>query len=234
MTTTKEVPTLFTVWSTHIKVKPTVLGNLLVGWVALSWLAGQQLPESSWAARLLVGALSLAALLVADFGHVLSHIVSARFAGAPMDEILVSAGMPRTLYFDNDVPPQTHRMRSLGGPIYSALGLVVSLFLRTLTPYGSLARVVADWSCIGHSLILAGSLAPLPVVDGGVILKWTLVERGRTPAEADTVVRRLNLAIGAVALAAGVVLAVLRYWLPGLGLAAAGTIAIGAGLGKIR
>ncbi len=146
MTTTNEVPTLFTVWNTPVKVKPAVLGNLLIGWVALSWLAGQQLPQSSWAVRLLVGALSLAALLVADFGHALAHIVSARYAGAPMDEILISAGMPRTLYFDNDVPPQTHRLRSLGGSIYSALGLVASLFLRILTYPNSPARLVADWS----------------------------------------------------------------------------------------
>ena len=144
----KEVPTLFTVWDTAVRVKPAVLANLLIAWVALSWLAGQQFPDSSWLARLLVGALSTTALLVADFGHALAHIVSARYAAAPMDEILVSAGMPRTLYFDNDVPPQTHRMRSLGGPIFSALGLLVSLFLRTLTSPGSPARMVADWSCI--------------------------------------------------------------------------------------
>lgn len=44
---------------------------------------------------------------------------------------------------------------------------------------------VADCSSVGHGLILTGSLAPLPIVDGGSLLKWTLVERGRTPAEAD-------------------------------------------------
>jgi len=81
---------------------------------------------------------------------------------------------------------------------------------------------------------LAGSLTPLPVVDGGVILKWTLVERGRTPAEADAVVRRLNLAIGAMAIVAGVALATQRNWLLPLGLIVAGAIAIGAGLGYIR
>jgi len=234
MIPTKEVPTLFTVWNTPIKVKPGVLGNLLVGWIALSWLAGQQLPESSWAARLLVGALSLAALLAADFGHALAHIVSARYAGAPMDEILVSVGMPRTLYFDNDVSPQTHRLRAMGGPVFNTLGLLASLLLRLLTPYGSLARYVVDWSCIGHGMILAGSLTPLPLVDGGVILKWTLVERGRTPAQADAVVRRLDLVIGAVAVTAGVVLATQRHWLLALGLTAAGAIAIGAALDKIH
>jgi len=235
----EEAPTSFTIWSTQIKVKPAVLGNLLVGWVALSLLAGQQLPESSWPARLVVGALSTTAVMVADFGHALSHIASARYAGAPMDEVLmdevlISAGMPRTIYLDNDVSSQTHRLRSLGGPIFSTLGLAVSLFLRALTPYGSLARMVADWSCIGHGFILAGSLMPLPVVDGGVILKWTLVERGRTPAQADAVVRRLNLVIGAVALVAGVVLTAQHQWLLALGFAGASTIAIGAGLGKIR
>jgi len=229
-----EVPTLFTVWNTPVKVKPGVLVNLLALWITLVWLAGQQLPESSWAARLVVGALSTTALMVADFGHALAHIISAQYAGAPMDEVFISAGMPRTHYFDNDVPPQVHRMRSLGGPIYSALGLVASLFLRILTSPGSPARMVADWSCIGHGFILAGSLTPLPIVDGGVILKWTLVERGRTPAEADAVIRRLNLVIGAVALVGGVVLAILRYWLPGLGLAVAGAIVVMAGLGKIR
>ena len=230
----EEAPTLFTVWNTPVKVKPAVLGNLLIAWVALSWLTGQQFPDSSWPTRLLVGALSLAALLVADFGHALAHIVSARYAAAPMDEILVSAGMPRTLYFDNDVPPQAHRLRALGGPIYSALGLVVSLFLRILTSPGSPARMVADWSCIGHGMILAGSLTPLPIVDGGVILKWTLVERGRTPAEADAVIRRLNLAIGAMAIVAGMVLATQRHWLLALGFAGAGAIATGVAMDKIR
>ena len=234
MTTTKEVPTLFTVWNTLVKVKPAVLVNLLIAWGALSWLAGQQMPESSWPARLLVGTLSLAALLAADLGHAIAHIVSARHAGAPMDAIVVSMGMPRTLYLDNSVLPQMHRLRALGGPIYNALGLLASLFLRILTSPGSPARLVAGWSCIGHGMILAGSLTPLPIVDGGVILKWTLVERGRTPAQADAVVRRLDLVIGAVAVTAGVVLATQRHWLLALGLTAAGAIAIGAALDKIR
>lgn len=228
------MPTLFTIWNTPVKVKPAVLVNLLIAWSALSWLAGQQPPESYWPARLLVGALSTTALLAADLGHTLAHIVSARYAGAPMDVILVSVGMPRTLYFDNDVLPQAHCMRALGGPIYNALGLLASLLLRILTSGGSAARLVADWSCIGHGMILAGSLTPLLLVDGGTILKWTLVERGRTPAQADAAIRRLNLVIGAMAVTAGMVLAMQHHWLLALGLAAAGAIAIGAALGKIR
>ncbi|MFQ5343836.1 MAG: hypothetical protein ACE5F6_20020 [Anaerolineae bacterium] len=233
MTTNENVPTLFTVLNTPVKVKPAVLGNILALWGMLSWMAGRRRPERSWPARLLVGGLAMVTLVIADIGHAMAHIVSARYAGAPMDEILVSQEMPRTIYYDNDVPPQAHRMRALGGPIYSALGLLSSLAVRGLVPRTSAVHEIAGWSAVGHGFIL-GSIAPLPPVDGGSILKWTLVERGRTPAEADAVVQRLDLAIGGAATAAGVAFASRRRWLPALGLIGAGAIAIGAALGKIR
>jgi hypothetical protein len=228
MTQTDDIPILFTVWDTPVKVKPAILANLLALWGLLSWLAGRRGPESPWPVRLLVGLLSTLALLAADLGHAMAHIASARYAGAPMDEIQVSAGMPRTIYHDNDVPPRTHRLRALGGPLYNAVGLLVSLVWRALTPRGSPVRQVADWSCLGHGLILGGSLVPLPFVDGGSVLKWTLVERGRTPQEADEVVRQVDLSLGMAAAATGVALAATRQrWLPALGLVA-------AALGKIR
>jgi hypothetical protein len=55
------------------------------------------------------------------------HTISARLAGAPMDEILLSSGMPRALYRNNKVLPQTHIHRSLGGPIFSLIGSWLSL-----------------------------------------------------------------------------------------------------------
>lgn len=229
----QEAPTLFIIADTPVKVKPAVSINLLALWGTMAWLAGRRRPERSWPARLLVGALSTATLIIADWGHAMAHIVSARYAGAPMDEIRISMGMPRTIYFDNNVPPRVHRMRALGGPIFSAIGLLTSLLLRFLAPRGSVAREVAGWSCVGQGFIL-GALIPLPFVDGGTILKWTLVEQGRTPAEADDVVRRIDLAIGGAATTAGVAFAARRRWLPALGLIAAGAIAIGAALDKIR
>ena len=224
---------VFTVWGTAVRVKPTFLANLLGLWGFLAWLAGRSHPERPWPLRLLVGLLSMTVLMVADLGHAMAHTISARYAGAPMDEILISEGMPRTLYHDNDVPPRVHRLRALGGPIYSAVGLAISCLLRGLAPHGSLAREVAGWSCLGHGFIFGGSLAPLPIVDGGTILKWTLVERGRTPKQADEVVTQVNLSLGAGLTATGVTLAAARRqesparrWLPALGLIAAGAIAI--------
>jgi hypothetical protein len=174
------------------------------------------------------------ALIAADVGHALAHSISARAAGAPMDRIDLTSGMPRTVYYDQSVPPRAHILRALGGPLYSALGFVISLVVRSLFPRQSIAREVADWSTIGHGLILSGSLAPLPIVDGGSILKWSLVESGKTPPEADQVVEQVGIAAGVAAGAAGAALATRRRWLPAAGLLVAGIISIAAAKGKIR
>ena len=225
---------IFTILNTPFKIKPGFFANLLALWAAMSWQAGRVQPRRGGLGRILIGGLSAAALIWSDLGHALAHSLSARWAGAPMDEIQISSGMPRTIYYDNNVPPRAHMARSSGGPIFSLLGLSLSLLLRALSPRESVAHEVANWSSIGHGLILAGSLAPLPIVDGGVLLKWSLVENGRTPAQADLVVQQSGLAIGAAAAGAGVMLASRRRWLPALGLIAAGLVAIGAAKGKIR
>ena len=224
----------FSILGTPVKVSPGFFANLLALWVGMSWLSGRKHPARPWSVRLLAGVLSAAALILADVGHALAHSVSARLAGAPMDEIDLSSGMPRTIYHDNNVQPRTHMTRALGGPIFSAVGLVTSLLVRWSAPRSSTVHEVANWSSVGHGLILVGSLAPLPIVDGGVLLKWSLVERGRTPAEADLAVKQAGLATGVAAAGAGVMLATRRRWLPALGLIAAGLVAIGAAKGKIR
>ncbi|UCD41890.1 MAG: hypothetical protein JSV69_15215 [Chloroflexota bacterium] len=222
------------VLDTPLEISPGFFANLVALWAGMSWLSGRQHPGRPWPTRLLVGAVAGIALVLADVGHACAHSVSARLAGAPMDRIKLSSGMPRTIYDDEDVPPRTHRMRAMGGPIFSAWGLVASLLVRAITPRKSIAHEVANWSSIGHGLIFAGSLAPLPIVDGGSLLKWTLVDHGRTTDEADRIVQQAGVATGIAATSAGVAFATQRRWLPALGLIAAGLVAIGSALGKIR
>ena len=150
-----------------------------------------------------------------------------------MDKIDLTSGMPRTVYYDQAVPPRAHILRALGGPLYSALGLVLSLVIRSLLPRKTIAHEVAGRSSIGHGLIFAGSLAPLPIVDGGSILKWSLVESGRSPTEADQVVEQAGIATGIAACTAGAALAARRRWLPAAGLLAAGLISFAAAKRKI-
>jgi hypothetical protein len=220
--------------NTPLDVSPGFFADLLSLWAGMAWLSGRNHPERPWTVRLLAGAISGFVLILADVGHAFAHTLSARLAGAPVDRIKLSSGMPRTIYDDNQVSPRTHRMRASGGPIFSALGLGLSLLAHILLPHDSIAREVAGWSCIGHGLILTGSLAPLPIVDGGSLLKWTLVERGRSPVEADQVVRQAGIVTGIAASSAGVMLATRRRWLPAAGLIAAGFVAFAAAIGKIR
>ena len=211
------------------------MGAYIAGlWGSMLWLAGREHPERPWPVRILAGSLASLALLSADMGHALAHVISARWAGTPMEYVLVSADMPRTIYSEDDVPPRTHQRRALGGPILNSAGLMVALLSRRLVPPDSLWHESLGWSALGHGLILAGSLVPLPIVDGGVLLKWTLVDHGHTPEEADDVVRQAGLAVGSAALAAGATLTTQRRWLVGLGLIVSGAVGIAAALDKIR
>jgi hypothetical protein len=151
-----------------------------------------------------------------------------------MDRVLVALGIPRTLYDDNAVPPGTHRLRALGGPAANLLGLLLSLLWRRATRPDSAARDLADVSCLGHGVLFFGSLVPLPLFDAGTILKWTLVEQGRSEADADALVHQVSEFIGLGAVATGLVVALQGRRLVGLALIAGGAVATAAGRDLIR
>ncbi|MGE5139029.1 MAG: hypothetical protein ACM3JD_06200 [Rudaea sp.] len=222
------------IFGTRVRVKRTVLIDLAALWAGLSWWGMHRHPGRPAPHGLLIGLASGVVLAPADFGHAIAHIFSARYAGAPMDEILISEGMPRTLYWNNAVSPDVHRLRALGGPVFNLLALAVSLCARRLSPGPSIARELADWSALGHGVILIASLAPLPIVDGGTLLKWTLVARGRAESEAEELVRRIDWAIGIPTALIGVGLIAVRRWVAGIISLASGLAVIGIAAGKIR
>lgn len=151
-----------------------------------------------------------------------------------MDEILISADMPRTLYSNNAVSPNVHRMRALGGPIFNILGLLLSLAIYRAASSASITKELAGWWAFGHGLQLMMSLLPLPPVDGGTILKWTLVARGKTESEADKVVGRVDWILGSIVILAGIGLIFVQKWTMGLILLGVGGIVFGVAAGKIR
>lgn len=177
---------------TSVTVKPTVLVRVAILWAGLTWLGMRRHPGRGIGRGLLIGLASEVVLAGADLGHAFAHIASARYARAPMDELRISAGMPRTLYRNNAVSPDMHRLRSLGGPVFNALGFLLSLATYRVAPRRSIVRELAAWSAIGHGLLVPMSLFPLPMVDGGTLLKWTLVARGRSEREADELARRVD------------------------------------------
>lgn len=218
-----------------VVIKPAFWPIPLLLCGVLIWLAGRRRPHLSWGQRVGVGLLAMPIALIADVGHALAHTVSARLAGAPMDEVLLYAGMPRTLYRNNAVPPQTHIGRALGGPIFSLTAALLSLRWWRRSVRGSTSHELAEASLAAHSFILLGSLTPLPIVDGGVILKWKLVEAGQSPAQADQIVQKstIGLSIGIVGLGALLGLVGKRKWVGSL-LAAAGAAGIAVGRGWLQ
>jgi hypothetical protein len=222
------------IFGTPVKIKLTVLVPIIALWAGVTWLGFYWHPERGFWQGVLIGFVTVILLMPADFGHALAHIFSARFAGAPMDEILISAGMPRTLYWKNEVTPDVHRMRAIGGPIFNAGGLLLSAGVYAVASGHAIARELAVWSAGGHGFILLLSLLPVPIVDGGTLLKWTLVARGRTAAEADEVIRRVDWGMGIVGGLIGIGFIVMQMWIAGVILVGMGAVVIALAAGKIR
>ncbi|MFL5800859.1 MAG: hypothetical protein ACJ8CR_03880 [Roseiflexaceae bacterium] len=103
----------------------------------------------------------------AEMVHVAGHILSSRACDAPMD--FVSWGiLAGNGYENHDVTPQQHIGRSIGGPIASGLAVIFYWLLwRRLK--GRLPRAIAAAGFGYNALIAVGSMAPVPMVDGGVI-----------------------------------------------------------------
>ncbi|MCP4428104.1 MAG: hypothetical protein GY803_26760 [Chloroflexi bacterium] len=228
------IPTLFVFNGTPVKVRPGFWFMVLGLWAPLAWLGRWRWPGQSPGAYALVGGIGMLLAMIADVGHACAHTISARLANAPMDVILLGADMPRTLYADNEAPPRAHIIRALGGPVYSGIGLLIGVGWLVLASPDTAVRYLGEiWTLTSGGIFLA-LFAPLPIVDGGVILKWALVMGGRTEARADKLVKRLGLGLGVGLLATAVFFLVKTVWLLGGALLIIGLAAVGATLNVIR
>ncbi|MBN1286053.1 MAG: hypothetical protein JXB47_11705 [Anaerolineae bacterium] len=240
---------LFTAFNVPVRVKPPAWPYAVMVWGGMILLSSLLRPARPLLLRPLAALLYIPFVLFADLGHALAHSFSARIAGTPMKEILID-GMPRTLYADDDVPPHVqerrakgleegtppgvHITRALGGPVFSGVGLALSLIWRALAAPDTLARELAEVSIVGHGFIFGSGVIPLPFVDAGSIVKWALVKFGFLPYEADKLLRLGNLGMSAVFALAGVVLMLRGSVRAGLVVLAVGGVALGAGLDKIK
>lgn len=224
------------IFGTPVKAKGIALIPIVVLWGSITWLEFAWHPERAFWQNFLMGFAAMLLLLVVEVGHALAHIFSARVARAPMDELLLwpSGGMPRTLYWNNEVSPDAHRIRASGGPLFNTIGLLLSAGVYAIASGHAIARELAAWSAGGHGLLLILSLLPVPIVDGGTLLKWTLVARGRTAAEADEMIRRVDWVMGIVGGLIGIGFIVMQMWIAGVILVGIGAVVIAIAEGKIR
>jgi Zn-dependent protease len=150
----------------------------------------------------------MSAILGSEWCHNLAHAAAARLVGKPVDAIRINLGMPLLVYYDIEDPtvtPRQHVCRALGGPLINLYLLVVSVFFRGFTRPGTMARDIID-AVRGMNLFLViAGLQPQPWLDGGVMLKWSLVAKGHTLEDAERKVRQAN---GAAAAGLGIAAAV--------------------------
>lgn len=215
----EEVTRVGTVFGTPLVVKGLTWLPLveLVVWGVTSWLAGRRRPERTWAARLGVGALTMPLVVGFEWLHNFAHAAAAQLVARPMDAMRITWGTPLVVYHDIEDPnvsPRQHIIRALGGPLVNALLLPLALVARQLTAPGSVGREMADTAIATNTFLSTVSLLPMPGIDGGPILKWSLVDRGYTKDEADLVVRKVNGVVGVgMGLTAVVAGKQRRWWL---------------------
>jgi Zn-dependent protease len=179
--------------------------------------------------------LTTVVILVSEWCHNLAHAAAALLVGKPMDALRITWGMPLVVYYDigdETVTPREHILRAVGGPVFNAVLLPFALVFRRFTRENSALRDVADAAVGMNTFLSTVSLLPLPMIDGGPILKWSLVERGHTPEAADETVKSVNRVMsGGLGLAAGVAVRRRRWFLGSiLALLAALALAFGFGL----
>jgi Zn-dependent protease len=232
-----DVTTVGRVFGTPLVVKGKTWLPLteLALWPVMAWLAGRGRSDRSLWQRLGIGALTTAVILGSEWCHNLAHAAAARLVGKPMDALRIVWGMPLVVYYDIDdetVTPREHILRAVGGPVCNALLLPFALIFRRFTQENSALRDVAHAAVGMNTFLSTASLLPIPGIDGGPILKWSLVARGYTPKAADGTVRGVNrIMSGGLGFAAGVAFRERRRFLGSiLALFAALALALGIGL----
>jgi Zn-dependent protease len=236
---TDEVTVMGEVFSTPLVVKGNTWFPLvqLAFWPFMARFAKNREPSRSWFKATGIGALTTLAALGSEWGHNLAHAAAAKLVARPMDALRITWGMPLVVYYDindQEVTPRQHIARAMGGPLFNLLLLPFAWLFRRRTKPGTAARDVADVAITTNMLLPALGLTPIPGLDGGPILKWSLVEHGQSIQEADLTVRKVNGVIGPL-LALGGILAIKKQHKPLGGLLLMlGTTAIAIATGILK
>jgi len=181
----------------------------LITWGIMVRETGRKHPDWHWLTRFVVGTLNMNVILGSEWCHNLAHAAAAKWVGEPVDCIRVSWGMPMLVYYDIEdpnVPPRHHIIRSLGGPLINAIFSGIGLILKRFANKDSPVREVIDTAVAANIFLFVAGMTPIPFLDGGTALKWSLVDMGQTLDDADKIIRNVNVVSGAV-MGAGAVIA---------------------------
>jgi Zn-dependent protease len=234
-----EVDIVGTIFNTSLvtKGKSWFPVTQLITWPIMAWVAKKRIPGRSWSQSLGIGALTMPIVLGSEWCHNLAHAAAANLVGKPVDAIRITWGMPLLVYYDindEEVTPRQHIIRALGGPIFNFLALPIAIYFKSRSGTKSISRDLANVALAVNIFLPAVGLLPIPGIDGGPILKWSLVEKGQTPKEADNSVRKVDGVLGILLTIAGALSLRRRRWLIGGLLMQLGAIALSIALGFLK
>jgi len=211
--------------------------NQVVVWTLFTGLSIKNHPSRRGWQHLLLGGIKMVVLLGSEWCHNMAHVAAARAIGKPVDAVRIVFGMPVLLYDEPEHPsitPRQHILRSLGGPVCNLALLLVSKGFQRLTRPGSPAREVADAAAATNTFLAPASLLPVPVFDGGPILKWSLISGGFSPAQSKKIITRTNRILGAGLAGASAVAVRRRRWLLAGIFAFLAALSLATGFGRIK
>ncbi len=209
----------------------------IVAWGILTRLGIKSHPKRPLGENISIGGQKMVVILGSEWCHNLAHALAAKWVEKPMDALRVAWGMPLCVYYDIDDPdvtPRQHIARAMGGPVINSLLLGMFWLLRKVMPENSIAREITGAGIKMNLLLFGVSLLPIPGIDGGPILKWSLVERGHTREEADKIVVQVNkVAAVGLGVASGVAIKQKRRFI-GVIIGMLSAIALGVGFGLLK
>ena len=230
----KKAQYLSTLFGTEIKTRlDALLLPFLVALGAGIYAKSTQPKRPFWRHIIRIPLYTLAFLL-ADVVHSVGHILSSLRAEAPIQKLVLRFPMPQLVYQEKSVSPRQHRWRAWGGPLASLWAASLHRVLQFLTPAGSWLYDFWQANFWFHLSLGLGSLLPLPIFDGGSILKWTLIERGRDHEEADETLKQVNTTLGTTLLTFGFALALAKRLAWAVAVIGTGIGLIAFGRGKLK
>jgi hypothetical protein len=149
-------------------------------WVQPVWIVGVGLVAglaldrtASWDEKLATGAACAAVIAVSIAWHQLGTFAVGKLAGAPFKAVVLTATLAYQIYEEPPQPSNVHLLRALAGPASNLVLGVLALLALIAWPHSSVLRFAAALNL----LFTAVAMAPIPTMDGGVVVRelraWT-------------------------------------------------------------
>jgi hypothetical protein len=136
--------------------------------VSVGLVAGLALDRTaSWDEKLAAGAACAAVIAVSIAWHQLGTFAVGKLVGAPFKAVVLTATLAYQIYEEPPQPSNVHLLRALAGPASNLVLGVLALLALLAWPHSSVLWFAAALNL----LFTAVAMAPLPTMDGGVVVR---------------------------------------------------------------